>query len=61
MRKFIFTLGVAVMTALAPAGAIAQQTLEEATDSIKNVLEMAKKGDATAQNRWADGTIADAT
>ena len=41
MRKFIFTLGVAVMTALAPAGAIAQQTLEEATDSIKNVLEMA--------------------
>ncbi len=50
MRKFIFTLGVAVMAALAPAGATAQQTLEEATDSIKNVLEMAKKGDATAQN-----------
>lgn len=34
----------------APAAASAQQTLEEATDSVKNVLALAKKGDAAAQN-----------
>lgn len=33
-----------------PAALSAQQTLEEATDSIKNVLALAKGGDAAAQN-----------
>ena len=36
------------MIYLSPTVASAQQTLEEATDSIKNVLALAKKGDAAA-------------
>lgn len=50
MRKLIYNLGVAVLLAFCPTVASAQQTLEEATDSIKNVLALAKKGDAVAQN-----------
>lgn len=50
MRKQLYNLGVAVLLALCPTVASAQQTLEEATDSIKNVLALAKKGDAVSQN-----------
>ena len=50
MRKQLFSLGVVWLLALCPTVASAQQTLEEATDSIKNVLALAKKGDAVAQN-----------
>jgi len=50
MRKQLYTLGVAMLLALYPTVASAQQTREEATDSIKNVLVLAKKGDAVAQN-----------
>lgn len=50
MRKQLYNLGVALLLALCPTVASAQQTLEEATDSIKNVLALAKKGDAVAQN-----------
>jgi hypothetical protein len=39
-----------MLMALCPAVASAQQTLEEATDSIKNILVLAKQGDAVAQN-----------
>ena len=38
------------MAVLTPTVASAQQTLEEATDSIKNVLAQAKSGNAAAQN-----------
>ena len=41
---------MAAIIGFAPTVASAQQTLEEATDSIKNVLALAKKGDAVAQN-----------
>ncbi len=50
MFKFIIKFSVAAAIALAPVAAAAQQTLEEATDSIKNVLAQAKKGNAQAQN-----------
>ncbi len=50
MKKLLSALGVIAMMALAPAMASAQQTLEEATDSIKNILSLAKNGDAAAQN-----------
>lgn len=50
MRKIFSALGVAAIIGFAPTVASAQQTLEEATDSIKNVLALAKKGDAVAQN-----------
>lgn len=50
MHRILSILGVAAIIGLAPAVASAQQTLEEATDSIKNVLALAKKGDAVAQN-----------
>lgn len=36
--------------AITPCAVSAQQTLEEATDSVKNILALAKKGDANAQN-----------
>lgn len=50
MHKILSILGSAAMIVLTPTVASAQQTLEEATDSIKNVLALAKKGDAAAQN-----------
>lgn len=50
MHKILSLLGAAAMIYLSPTVASAQQTLEEATDSIKNVLALAKKGDAVAQN-----------
>lgn len=50
MHKQLYTLGVTMLLAFCPTVASAQQTLEEATDSIKNVLALAKKGDAVAQN-----------
>lgn len=49
MRKMRYFLAMAVMMA-AFATASAQQTLEQATDSIKHVLALAKGGDAKAQN-----------
>lgn len=51
MLKKLYTLGAAALLALCPTVASAQQTLEEATDSIKNILALAKKGDAVAQNQ----------
>jgi hypothetical protein len=36
--------------ALCPAVTSAQQTIEEATDSVKNILALAKQGDAVAQD-----------
>jgi len=50
MRKQLYTIGGAMLLALCPIVASAQQTIEEATDSIKNILTLAKKGDAVAQN-----------
>lgn len=50
MHKILFTLGLSAVFAMAPAAVLAQQTLEAATDSIKNILAEAKKGDAVAQN-----------
>lgn len=50
MNKFFSILGVVAIIGLTPTAVSAQQTLEEATDSIKNVLALAKKGDAAAQN-----------
>ncbi len=38
------------LIAVCPTAALAQQSMEEATDSIKNILALAKKGDAKAQN-----------
>lgn len=46
----LIKLGVVASIAVSPSMASAQQTLEEATDSIKNVLALARKGDAVAQN-----------
>ncbi len=39
-----------MLMSLCPTVASAQQTLEEATDSIKNILTLAKQGDAVSQN-----------
>ena len=50
MYKILSILGVSLMLGLAPSKASAQQTVQEATDSINNVLSLAKKGDAAAQN-----------
>lgn len=50
MHRILSILGAAAMICLSPTVASAQQTLEEATDSIKNILSLAKKGDASAQN-----------
>lgn len=50
MKKTFYTFGIAAIFASVPSIASAQQTLEEATDSIKNILVLAKKGDAKAQN-----------
>ncbi len=50
MRNLIIKISLAAAISLSPVAATAQQTLQEATDSIKNVLAQAKKGDATAQN-----------
>lgn len=50
MKKTISMLGFAAIFCGMPLTALAQQTLEEATDSIKNVLVEAKKGNAEAQN-----------
>ena len=45
------SIGLIVLLAISASPVFAQQTLEEATDSIRNVLELAKKGDAGAQNQ----------
>ncbi len=50
MNNFFSILGVVAIIGLTPTAVSAQQTLEEATDSIKKVLALAKKGDAAAQN-----------
>lgn len=50
MKKILSILGMAAIVCGMPSEASAQQTLEQATDSIKNVLALAKKGDAAAQN-----------
>lgn len=50
MHKIIFACGIAALFTSTPTVASAQQTLEEATDSIKNILALAKKGDANSQN-----------
>ncbi|OKY98565.1 MAG: hypothetical protein BHV67_05455 [Bacteroidales bacterium 43_36] len=49
MRNIISLVAFMLM-AVVSGEASPQQTLEEATDSIKNVLALAKKGDAVAQN-----------
>lgn len=50
MHRILSILGAAAIIGMAPTVASAQQTLEEATDSVKNVLALAKQGDAAAQN-----------
>ena len=50
MKKLFIAIGVAVVTAITPFNLFAQQTIEEATDSIKHILMQAKAGDAEAQN-----------
>lgn len=50
MNGITISLWVAALSVLCPFVASAQQTVEEATDSIKNILVLAKKGDAIAQN-----------
>ncbi|MDR0895748.1 MAG: sel1 repeat family protein [Prevotellaceae bacterium] len=50
MKKVYLIIAVLAAVCLYPQIAYAQQTLEEATDSIKNVLAKAKAGDAAAQN-----------
>ena len=50
MNRIRISLWVAALSVLCPFVASAQQTVEEATDSIKNILVLAKKGDAVAQN-----------
>lgn len=50
MHKLLSILGISAIMACIPSMTSAQQTLDEATDSIKNVLALAKKGDAVAQN-----------
>lgn len=50
MNGIKISLWVAALSVLCPFVASAQQTVEEATDSIKNILSLAKKGDAVAQN-----------
>ncbi len=50
MKKLFIAIGMAVVTAITPFNLSAQQTIEEATDSIKHILMQAKAGDAEAQN-----------
>lgn len=50
MKKIFIAIMMSAGAMLTPVAALAQQTLEEATDSIKNILALAKKGDAVAQN-----------
>lgn len=50
MRKRLYVLGIAISLAFCLIDVYAQQTIEEATDSIKNIMALAKKGDAVAQN-----------
>lgn len=52
MKKcsILYSAAAAMALSLCPSMASAQQTLDEATDSIRNVLDLAKKGDATSQN-----------
>lgn len=50
MRKILATIGIGVMMAFMPSMASAKQTLQEATDSLQNILAEARKGDAVAQN-----------
>lgn len=61
MRKRLYVLGIAISLAFCLIDVYAQQTIEEATDSIKNIMALAKKGDAVAQNEVGDGIIADVT
>lgn len=50
MRKLFIAISIIVLTAAGTSTAAAQQTLEEATDSLKEIVQKAKAGDATAQN-----------
>ncbi|MDE7413625.1 MAG: SEL1-like repeat protein [Muribaculaceae bacterium] len=52
MKKLFITIGIALMAGSIPAlAAKPVQTKAEAIDSIKNVIALAGKGDADAQNR----------
>lgn len=50
MKKIIFILGLILSACMMPNESLAQQTEEEATDSLKALLAKAEAGDATAQN-----------
>ncbi len=50
MNKFFSILGVVAIIGLTPAAVSAQETMDEATASIENVLAFAKKGDAAAEH-----------
>lgn len=50
MIKASFTLTIAIIASLWPVKVSAKQTIQEATDSIKNILTLANEGDAAAQN-----------
>ena len=52
MRKIIsFRIGLVILSLLGFSLKVnAKQTLEEATDSLKHIMSLAKEGDATAQN-----------
>ncbi len=55
MKKLLLFLSLAVSIAVNTVELSAKQTVEEATDSIKAILDNAKKGDSEAQNevgRW---------
>lgn len=50
MRKLIIGIVALAFAALTPVQANARQTIEEATDSVRNIMARAKGGDAKAQN-----------
>lgn len=51
MKKILFLFSAIMMLAMGTQKASAQQTLQQATDSVKTIYELAKKGDAAAQNQ----------
>lgn len=50
MRKIIFSLVAAVVATLTSTPAHGRQTMAEATDSVRDIMALAKGGDAKAQN-----------
>ena len=50
MKKCLFIIGMASIGLLSPQCVNAQQTLEEVKDSLNAIVDLAKKGDAKAQN-----------